>query len=274
MSEYETFGVERRDQVATITLLPRSGATGSRANRHWELANLFDELRADDDVRVIVLTGTGDTFSVPPHSLRREQAASPADLSKEYPVDPSRAWRTFTGIVRTHQAMAEIEKPIVARVNGDAFGFGQTLVFASDLIVAVEDAVIGDHHLGMGEIEQGGHTFGVVPGDGGAALLPLYMTPARAKEYLMLARTYRADELARLGIINYAVPRDQLDATVDDIVARLLKRSAHALAWSKRVANRRVVAHLNMTLDAGAAYEMVSFLQLERQGWQDKKTLG
>lgn len=275
MSEYKTFSVDKTEQVATITLRPRSRAgQGPHPNRHWELANLFDELRAADDVRVVVLTGSGDKFSVPPHSVERGKVSTPADLSREYPVDPSRAWQTFTGIVRTHQAMAEIEKPIVAKVNGDAFGFGQTLVFASDIIVAVEDAVIGDHHLGMGEIGEGGHSFGVVPGDGGSALLPLYMSPARAKEYLMLARTYRADELAQLGIINHAVPRDQLDSVVDDIVARLLKRPAHALAWCKRVANRRVVDHLNMTLDAGVAYEMVSFLQLEKLGWQDKKTLG
>jgi hypothetical protein len=60
---------------------------------------------------------------------------------------------------------------------------------------------------------------------------------------------------------------------VDDIVARLLKRSAYALAWTKRIANRHVVEQLNRTLDAGAAYEMVNFLQIEKLGWQDKKSL-
>lgn len=274
MSEYSSLSIERRDQVATITLRRRDRAADEPLpNRHWELANLFDELRADDSVRVIVLTGTDGRFSVPPHSLERDRAAGPGERSREYPTDPSRAWHTFTGIVRTHQAMAEIEKPIVAKVNGDAIGFGQTLVFASDIIVAVEHAIIADHHLGMGEIEPGGHDFGVVPGDGGTALLPLYLSPARAKEYLMLGRVYRAAELAALGAINYAVPADKLDAAVDDLVRRLLARPAYALAWTKRVANRRVVDHLNMTLDAGVAYEMASFLQLERQGWQEKRDL-
>ena len=272
---YRTISLDRRGQVAWITLERRQHTDeGLRPNRHWELANAFAELRSDTGVRVIVLTGSGTEFSVPPHSLERERHATPEQLSQEFPVDPVRAWHSVNGVIRTHQLMAEIEKPIVARVNGDAIGFGQTLVYASDIIVAVEEATIGDHHLGMGEIVPGGHTFGVVPGDGGTALLPLYMSPPLAKEYLMLGRTFRASELAALGLINYAVPRDRLDSVVDDIVQRLLKRPAYALAWTKRVANRRVVEQLNATLDAGAAYEMVSFLQLERNRWQQQKDFG
>jgi hypothetical protein len=64
-----------------------------------------------------------------------------------------------------------------------------------------------------------------------------------------------------------------LDAKVDDIVARLLKRPAYALGWAKRVANARVVSHLNKTINAATAYEMVTFLQLEHTTeWKDKKT--
>ena len=65
----------------------------------------------------------------------------------------------------------------------------------------------------------------------------------------------------------------ELDSKVEDIVSRLLERSAYALAWSKRVINRRVVDQLNLTLDAGQAYEMLVWLQREKLGWQEKKTL-
>jgi hypothetical protein len=60
---------------------------------------------------------------------------------------------------------------------------------------------------------------------------------------------------------------------VDDIVGRLLKRSAYALAWTKRVANRHLMAQLDMTLDAGAAYELVNFHQIEKMDWVDRKIL-
>ncbi len=76
-----------------------------------------------------------------------------------------------------------------------------------------------------------------------------------------------------MGAINAAVPAEELDAAVDDMVRRLLKRPAYLLAWTKRVTNRRVVEQLNMTLDAGAGYEMVGFLQIERQGWKDRLEL-
>lgn len=93
------------------------------------------------------------------------------------------------------------------------------------------------------------------------ALIPLYMSPCKAKEYLMLSQPYTGAELAQLGIINYAVPATELDAKVDDLVQRLLKRGAYALARTKRLVNRRVVSQLNLTLDAGVAYEMVTQLQ-------------
>ena len=205
----------------------------------------------------------GDQFKVPgPKRVydSPERAASHADHKW--------AWHTFTGIIRCHQGMAEIEKPIVARVNGGAIGFGQSVLFSCDFIIAREDALIMDHHMGgtftadygRGP-ELGGNDCANVPGDGGAALIPLLMSPYKAKEYLMLAQPYTAAELARMGIINYAVPASELDAKVEDIVQRLLQRGAYALARTKRLVNRRVVEHLNLVLDAAAAYEMVTFSQ-------------
>ena len=262
--ELGSCSVTTAGQVATITIVPPL-ATGG-ADLHWELGAVLSDLRDDLDVRVIVLTGTRDEFYVLPPT---EFFADRANWDKR--ADPEGAWKTFMGIVRVHQLMAEIEKPIVARVNGDAEAFGSSLVFASDLIVAVEDARVVDIHLAMDE-QPTGPGFGLVAGDGGASLVPLFTSPARAKEFLMLSEPWTGADLAARGIINRAVPRGELDATVDELVARLLKRSAYALAWTKRIVNRRVVDALNSTLDAGVAYEMVNFLQLARLG-HDPMTL-
>ena len=89
----------------------------------------------------------------------------------------------------------------------------------------------------------------------------------------MLAKRWTAEELAEARIINYAVSPEDLDDKVNDVVERLLKRPSYALAWTKRAVNRRIVDALNMTLDAGAAYEMVNFLQLEKFGWKDPAKL-
>jgi enoyl-CoA hydratase/carnithine racemase len=264
MTKHGSCAVEIDGGVATIRIVPPRLTGG--ADLHWELGSVLDELRSDTATRVIVLTGTDEEFYVLPSPAT---FSDPASWARR--VDPAGAWKTFTGILRVQHLMTEIEKPIVARVNGDAEAFGCSLVFASDLIVAAEEARLIDIHLGMGEHEHG-PPFGLVAGDGGAPLVPLYMSPAKAKEFLMLSTALTGRELADSGIINAAVRRGELDAAVDDMVARLLRRSAFALAWTKRSANRRVADALNRSLDASVAYEMVDFLQLARLG-HDPMTL-
>ena len=267
------FRLHRADQVATITVasaVAREEPRRRGGSVHWEFAALLARLRTDNSVRVIVITGAedGEFWTPPPTSVHG------AAHSRSHRSDPAALWRTFTGIIQIHQALTEIEKPVVARVNGDAVGTGSSVLFGSDLSVAVQDAVVADHHLGMGELPGYAAGFGMVPGDGGISLVPLHMPPAMAKEYLMLARPYRAGELAALGVINRAVPAGRLDQEVDAMVERLLRRPAHALAWTKRVLNRRAAGHLNLTADAAAAYEMVTYLQHELPGQEQAHGLG
>lgn len=269
MPKYGSIDLRIAKQIATISILPPAKShIGRSANLHWELGRVLTELRMDNRVRVIVITGKGDSFLVvrPPESYHTESG-------RRARTEPRNMWDSFTGTAIMHETMAQIEKPIIAKVNGDAVGFGSSLVFACDLIVAREDAQIADTHMGMGEFPNvGPGEFALIPGDGGTALVPLFMSPAVAKEYLMLARPFTAAELARLGIINYAVPKQELNSTVNELVGRLLKRSAYALAWTKRTANQRVMDSLTKSLDAGLAYEMVNFLQWERMGWADTKS--
>ncbi len=257
-NSYSGLVVTRSGQVATIGMRPSGDIQYERGPddpppvffpKHKQLGLALEELRADNSIRVIVLTGLGDVFFVPP-------SGAPGPKSRH---NPGEDWDLTVGLARTLQAFIEIEKPIIARVNGDAIGFGSSLVFASDFIIAVEDAVIADYHLGMGETGYGRSDVGVVPGDGGSVFVPMHMPPAMAKEFLFLARPYTGADLAALGIINRAVPAADLDATVDDFCRRLLLRSAHALGFAKRVVNRRIAANFNLTFDSGWAYEMANF---------------
>ncbi len=221
-------------------------------------------------MRVIVITGEQNgVFSLGPTTEQYRAAMErPGTLT-----EPHRLWHTFTGLIRCHEAMAQIEKPIIARVNGTVMGFAPAFMFGCDFIIAREDAVVGDTHLALGELEPYGAPFGIVPGDGGMATAPLFFAPPVLKEYLMLRRTFTGRELAAMHLINRAVAPEDLDATADDFVRRLLARPAYALAWTKRVVNRRMVEQLNRTLDAGAAFEMVTFLQAERRAFEDSREL-
>lgn len=275
MKSYRSFELTRSGQVATIKMLSLKAqfALDPPADVHVELPSVLEELRTDNSVRVIVLTGSGDgEFLVTAPVEYYTTARARARLG-----DPYGLWNVSNGVTRCFQVMTEIEKPIIAKVNGDAIGFGQSLMFGCDLIVAVEDALISDVHLGMGEVVSSkgsnvGLPFGVVPGDGAGALIPLFMTPTKAKEYMMLSKTLTAADLAEMNIVNRAVPADKLDATTNEIVDGLLKRSAFALAWTKRVMNRHVAQQINLTLDAALAYESLNLSQIQGLGFDADPT--
>ena len=119
---YETCTLTIEGQVATVAIIPPTSLTGGTADLHWDLGEIFSDLRGDTNVRVVVLTGTDDEFYVLASVEFYDVAAN-----REYATDPARAWKTFMGIVRLHQAMASLKKPIVGKVNGDALGFGSSL---------------------------------------------------------------------------------------------------------------------------------------------------
>ena len=267
------FRVECKGQLATIwarggeKLTPEEAEAAKKVTSALALANVLDALRADDGIRVIVLHRGGANHGG--NSTKHYNSHEWQDTHN----DPVKIWKTFSGIVRMHEVMAAIEKPIIIQVDGNIIGGGCWIAFSGDFIVAREDAVFGDHHLAMGAYDPIGPPFGLVPGDGGTALAPLFFSPMIAKEMLMLGKSFTAKELAAQGVINYAVPESEIDAKVADLVQRLLDRPAYPLAWCKRAVNKHVVDQLNRTLDAGAGYEMIGLSQLERQGWIDKKTL-
>lgn len=266
--------VRREGQVATIALTPlrETVEVGATVDIHWTLGGVLEELRWDDDVRIIVITGKRDgEFLIAPAT---DHFGSDAQKQRMRAMKTS--WSKAQGVVRTHQTLALIEKPVIAKLNGDALGFGQSVMFGCDLIIAREDAHISDMHLGMARVtrsEDGvpvGPSYGLVPGDGAMAWVPMCMTPQKAKEYLMLSRTLTAKQMAELGIVNYAVPPSELDAKTDEIVAELLSKPAAALAMTKRMINRHLIEQMNLSLELSVAYEKINFLELSKSGWKDK----
>ena len=259
MSDYVLLDIIRNGQVATIELkrlekhlrdLMRTEKRGG-AQRASEVARALTELRNDDEIRVIVITGKADVFTIPPSSYGHHG-------------NPGNDWDIMSGVTKAVEAMCTIEKPVIAKVNGHAVGFGANLVLACDFIIAREDAIIADHHMSAGDLVIDGQMVGsadhcMVTGDGGTVFAPLKMPLAMAKEYLMLARPFTAQELATMGVVNYAVPASELDAKTDEIAQRLLKRNAYALAMTKRVLNKQAMAQFNQSHDASLAYEFLNF---------------
>jgi enoyl-CoA hydratase len=259
MSDYSLLNIARSGQIATIELiriekhLREQQGRGRRggAQRAAEVGRALNELRDDNTVRVIVITGRDDVFTIPPSSYGHHGS-------------PGSDWDIMSGVTRAVEVMCTIEKPVIAKVNGHAVGFGANLVLACDFIIAREDAIIADHHMSCGELIIDGKMAGsaehcMVTGDGGAVFAPLKMPMNIAKEYLMLARPFTAKELATMGVVNYAVPAAELDAKTDEIAQRLLKRNAYALALTKRVLNKQLMESFSRVHDAALGYEFLNF---------------
>lgn len=253
MSDYMLLDIAIENQVATIELrrLPRELRGGKGAQRAAEVGRALNELRDNNEVRVIVITGKEDVFTIPPSNYGHHG-------------NPGGDWDIMSGVTRAVEAICTIDKPVIAKVNGHAVGFGANLVLGCDFIVAAEDAIIADHHMSCGDLVIDGKVVGsadhcMVTGDGGAVFAPMKMPRAMAMEYLLLARPFTAKELATMGVVNYAVPRDQLDAKTNELTARLLKRNAYALAFNKRILNKQMLAQFNQVHDGALAYEFLNF---------------
>lgn len=268
---------ELRGAVAWIRIKPfertqREGAVQKGfVDVHTAIAEALERFRWDDSVRVIVITGAedGEFYWAPGPGYYTQQR-----LDAMNPINRSSGRFSFEqGATRITETLALIEKPVIARLNGHASSNGQSILFGCDMIIAWEDAIVTENHLGLGEVTDHdgvphGYPFPMTPGDGAGSLVPLFMPPTKAKEYLMLSPSYTAKDLAAMNIVNYALPLDQLDAKVDEIVTKLLARPARTLARTKRGVNKMMVQQVNLAYDALHYSELLDFWELGRDNWR------
>ena len=119
MRTYETLELSLIDRVLTIKMKPQADGT----NIHWDLANLLEELRGDQETHVVVLTGSGESFLT---ARPREHYRQPTTFQAR--TSPDDLWQTFTGIIRIHESLVGLEKPVIAKVNGSVSGLGISLM--------------------------------------------------------------------------------------------------------------------------------------------------
>lgn len=228
--EYKDILVEKRDRVMTITLNVPERLNAFTGPMHTALSRIWDDVNDDPDVHVVVLTGAGRAFSAGGNVIAMQQK-----------IDDPDAWdRGMPEAKRIVFRMLECDKPIIARINGHAVGLGATIALLCDIIIAAEEAKIGDPHVNAG----------LVAGDGGALIWPQLVGFARAKEYLLTGDLMSAAEAERIGLINHVVPADQLDEKVYTLARRLAEGAMKSIRWTKQTINipLRQMAHSMMDL--------------------------
>lgn len=215
----------RKDgHVARVTLDRPEVLNAMDLQMHAELGEVWDDVEADDEIRVVVLTGAGDrAFSV--GQDLRERAALDAGGAQR----TSFGSRGLPGWPRLTERF-ELTKPVVAAARGYALGGGFELLLACDIVVAAEDAVFG-----LPEVR-----LGLVPGAGGAFRLARQLPLRKAMGHLLTGRRMSAAEAARFGLVNEVVPAAELDACVEGWVADLLAAAPLAVRAVKQAVLRSV----------------------------------
>jgi enoyl-CoA hydratase len=239
-AHYKTLLFERRGRTLTVTLNRPEVKNAADVIMHNELSRVFFEIAGDEDTFVVVLTGAGDAFS----------AGGDVRAMKEKIADQSKWVRTVEEARNIFSGMVDLDKPIIARVRGPASGLGATLVVYSDIVIADETATIADPHVRVG----------LAAGDGGALMWPLQIGFLKAKEYLFTGDAMDAQEALRLGMVNYVVPADQLDAKVYAMADRLANGASYAIRLTKKAINTTLKTLAQATMEAGLGLETLSHL--------------
>ncbi|MEL7480422.1 MAG: enoyl-CoA hydratase/isomerase family protein [Pseudomonadota bacterium] len=235
---YSRFTFERDGRILTAFITSDHPVNGVDAPMHEELGRVFTDLQRDAHSDIIILSAKGRAFC----------AGGDFDWFDEQISDPGKFRDIAWEAKRIVLSILEMEKPIICRLNGAAAGLGATIALLCDIIIADETAKIGDPHVKVG----------LVAGDGGALIWPQLIGYARAKELLMTGDLLTAKEAADMGLINHAVPSDQLDARVGDVVAKLQANPKWAVRWTKTVANIPLRALAAQLMDASIGWESVS----------------
>ena len=236
--DYRTLKLERKGRLLTLTMNRPDKLNAVDAVMHEELSRVFSDINLDDGADVVILTGAGRGFSAG-GDMAWQQAM----------IDDAAIW---AGIAREGKkivtSLLDLEKPIIAKVNGAATGLGATLALFCDVIFASDKALIGDTHV----------LAGLVAGDGGTAIWPQLIGFARAKEYLMTGELIPGPKAAEIGLVNHCVPHDELDAAVDAFAERLLSGATRAIRYTKMAVNATLKQIVAANLETSIALEELS----------------
>ena len=232
--KYEHIVSEREEDIATLTLNRPEKLNAINQKMIEELESAIAEISKDTSVRVLIITGAGRAFCSCADVSDMAQATAPID---------TRHW--LAGAHKIILAIANFEKPVIAKVKGAAVGFRCSLALSTDLTIASENAQFSLIFTRIGLIPNGWSLFH----------LPRLVGLAKAKELVLTGKKIDAKEAERIGLISKAVPPNELDHEVNALSKQLAKGPTVAFGIAKKIMNEG----LNMSL--GSVLECEAFGQ-------------
>jgi enoyl-CoA hydratase/carnithine racemase len=220
----ELVDVRREGRVARV-VMQRGGNNAIAADLMGELRTAFEQLGADPDCRVVVLQSDYDRY----FSVGADLGAM-GGMDRTAPDAEEQVVRMIRATEADFSALEACPKPVIARINGHALGGGCELTLCCDYRVMVED--------GRSRIGQTEAALGIIPGAGGTQRLIRLVGRARGLPLLYEARRLSASQAAEIGLVDRAVPPEQLDEAVNELADRLSRAATFAIAMIKDAVNR------------------------------------
>ena len=228
--EYKNLLVEVENGIAVVTINRPKSLNALNSETLAELDACFAAVEADENVKVMILTGSGEKSFV-----------AGADISEM--VNGSAIDGRRMGLLARNafKRLEDMEKPTIAAVNGFALGGGCEISMACDVTVASDNAKFGQPECGLG----------IIPGFGGTQRLPRLVGKKRAKELIFTCDMISADEAYRIGLANHVVPQAELIDYCKAMAGRMMKNAPFAVSLAKQCIN----IGLDTDIDSGLKLE-------------------
>lgn len=225
--------LEKQGHVGVMTINRPDALNALNGDVFTDLAAALDQIEADDDIYVVVLTGAGRSF------------VAGADIGTMLPMTAveGMAWGD-----RGNHLFLRVEnlgKPVIAAVNGFALGGGCELAMSCDIRIASEKAKFGQPEVGLG----------ITPGFGGTQRLPRIVGIGNAMELVLSAKTISAQEAKEIGLVNRVVPAEELMPACMELANTIASQAQVAVRQSKRAIRKG----MQTDIYTGASYESEAF---------------
>ena len=232
--------------VGWLTLNRPDAANAITPDQRNRTIELMEAASGDLNVRVVVISAAGERHFCTGADLRVSRIPvnpGPPDAPEKALGDVGRNIKR--GAQRLIASIMDCEKPVIAAVNGTAAGIGAHIAFASDLVIAADNAKFIEVFVRRG----------ITPDGGGAYMLPRLIGLQKAKELIFFGGDVKADEAHRIGLVNKVVPQAELRAATQEWADQLAQSPTKALMLSKWLLNR------SMESARGAAFEDEAWAQ-------------
>ena len=220
--------VEGHCAMITLNRPEAKNAFSPEMIRLWR--KCLEEVGRDDRVRVVVITGKGDTF------------CSGGDI-RDMAEGKLRSWDMkrylWEGVHRIVLTLEDLDKPVIAAINGAAMGAGLDMALMCDIRICSDKAKLAESYI----------LLGVVPGDGGAYFLPRLVGVSKALELLLTGDVLSPEEALRLGLVNRVVPHDRLLEESIALAEKIADRPPLAVRMTKRAVYQAQTSTLRAHLD-------------------------